>query len=340
MDGINLPLASMNIRALFLVWGFPQGAHRSQFMAELLGMDIEHVFFTPKRGRSSAFLKYPVQAMKTLFVLAHRRPQVVFVQNPPIFAPLIVYLWGLVGGTKLIIDSHTDALLASWWEWSLPLHRFLSRRAIVTLVTNDYLRQMIAEWGANALTLTDVPAIPSRRQQSRQSNDSFNILYVSTASYDEPISEVLEAASRLPEVCFRITGNYQNNAQHIIQSAPANVHFTGYVPDEEFFALFEAAHAVMCLTTENHTMQSGASEALWSAKPIITSNWPMLRDYFDQGTLHVDNTADGIVQAVATMRENLPAFEVGIKALQAKRRDEWSRKVEELIQQIREALNS
>lgn len=338
MNNSEKSLASSGIKALFLVWGFPRGAHRSQHIAQMLGMETVHVYITPKQGVLSALFKYPVQAAKSLIVLARQRPQVVFVQNPPIFAPLMVYLWGLVSGAKLIIDSHTDAMLASWWAWSLPLHRFLSRRAIVTLVTNDHLRQMIAAWGANALTLTDVPTIFSERQSAHRGGNSFNVLFVSTVSYDEPISEVLRAASSLPEVSFRITGDYQSNAPHIIQSAPDNVHFTGYVPDEEFFGLFETAHVVMCLTTENHTMQSGASQALWLGKPIITSDWPMLREYFNQGTIHVDNTEESIYGAVVTMRDKLPAFETAIKALQAKRRDEWQQKAGDLIHQIQQAV--
>jgi glycosyltransferase involved in cell wall biosynthesis len=330
--------SELGVRALFLVWGFPQGAHRNVFMAQALGMDVEHVYLTRKQGKLYALFKYPVQAIKTLIVLARRRPRVVFVQNPPIFATLMVYLWGLITGTRYVIDSHTDALLSSWWAWSLPVHRFLSRRAITTLVTNEYLRQMVADWGADAFILRDIPTTFPRRQWIQLDNTGFNVVVVSTVSYDEPISEVLEAAGKLPGVNFHITGDYHTKAQHIVQSAPANVRFAGYVPDEEFFGLLEAAQVVMCLTTENHTIQSGALEALWLGRPIITSDWPLLQEYFNRGTLHVTNTADSIQRAVVTMRDHLPAFETGIQALQVERRDEWRQKTDVLIRQIRQAV--
>ena len=339
MDDTGKSLSERGIKGLFLVWGSPKGAHRSQFMAEEFQIPIEHIYLTPKQGKYYALLKYPFQALKTLVVLARRRPQVVFVQNPPIFAPLMVYLWGLIMGTKYIVDSHTDALLASWWEWSLSLHRFLSHKAITTLVTNDHLQRMVADWGASAFTLTDVPTIFPERKQFHLNGSSFNVLYVSTASYDEPISEVLQAAHGLPEVGFYITGDYQTNMPHVVQDAPTNVHFTGYVPDDEFYGLFEAVQVVMCLTTENHTMQSGASEALWLGKPIITSNWPMLRGYFNQGTFHVNNTADEIFRAVVTVRDNLPAFEEGIQDLRTEKQVEWDQKVQAIIRQIEQALS-
>lgn len=339
MDDTNKSLGERGVKGLFLVWGSPKGAHRSQFMAEELQIPVEHVYLTPKQGKYYALLKYPFQALKTLVVLARQRPQAIFVQNPPIFASLMVYLWGLVTGAKYIIDSHTDALLASWWKWSLSLHRYLSRRAITTLVTNDHLRQMVADWGASAFTLTDVPTTFPERKQIHLNGNSFNVLYVSTASYDEPICEVLEAARVLPEVGFYITGDYRTEMPHVVQNAPGNVHFTGYVPDEEFFGLFEAVQVVMCLTTENHTMQSGASEALWLGKPIITSNWPMLRGYFNRGALHVNNTADEIYRAVVAMRDNLPAFEDGILDLRTRKRVEWDQKALFLIRQICQALS-
>lgn len=339
MDYTRKPLTELGIRALFLIWGFPQGTRRSQFMAQYLGMDVVYVYLTPRQGRLYALLKYPVQAIQTLVVLARRRPQVVFVQNPPIFAALMVYLWGLIAGTKYIIDSHTDALLASWWAWSLPLHRFLSRRAITTIVTSDYLQQMVASWNAHAFILTDVPVAFSERRQVRLDETSFNIVVVSTASYDEPIAQVLEAVSELSDIGFYITGNYTAR-QDIVKSAPGNVRFTGYVPDEEFYGLLEAARAVMCLTSENHTIQSGASEALWLGRPIITSDWPLLREYFNKGTLHVDNTVESICRAVVTIRDNLPAFEADIRVLQKERRCEWQQKAKSLTHLIQQAVSS
>jgi glycosyltransferase involved in cell wall biosynthesis len=336
----------LGIKALFLVWGFPRGTRRSQFIAQEMGMEVKHVYLTSRQSAIYALLKYPVQAMKTLMVLARRRPQVVFVQNPPIFGALMVYLWGVIAGAKYVIDSHTDALLSSWWAWSLPLHRFLSRRAITTIVTNEYLRQMVADWGADAFILTDLPmALPERREVHGKplaylDDASFNIVIVSTASYDEPIAEILDAANSLQNagVSFHITGDYQTKAPHVIQSAPANLHFTGYVPNGEFYGLLEAAGAVMCLTTENHTMQSGASEALWSGKPIITSDWPLLRKYFNKGTLHVDNTAEGIRRAVVTMRDHLPTFEDEIRTLQEERWREWQHKGGALAGLVRQSL--
>jgi len=340
MNNAGRPLTQLGIRAVFLVWGAPHGTHRSELMGKQLGVGVQHIRFTSKRGKFVAPIKYFFQMLMTFVFLVRHRYQLVFVQNPPILAVLPVYFYRLFSKTRFIIDSHTDALLASWWTWSLPLHRFLSRRAITTIVTNDYLQQMVASWNAHAFILTDVPITSSKRRQVRLDEAPFNIVVVSAASCDEPIDQVLEAARNLPDMNFYITGNYHTNSwQDIVKSAPANVHFTGYVPDEEFYGLLEAAQAVMCLTTENHTFQSGASEALWLGKPIITSDWPILQRYFSQGTIHVDNTAESIRRAVITMRDDLPMFEARIRALQEERRREWQQKAEALTCLIQQAMS-
>ena len=332
-------LSELDPRALFLVWGVPHGSHRSQLMAYLLRMEVVHVASIARKGWWYALLKYPVQMVKTFGVLAKSRPQIVFVQNPPIFSVLVVYLWGLVTDTRFVIDSHTDALLASWWQWTLPLHRFLSRRAIVTLVTNEYLRRIVARWGAPAFILADPPATFPHRRPPPPDGADFRVVVVSTASYDEPIDEVLQAAARLPSVRFYITGNYRApEHRSLVESAPSNVRFTGYLADADYYGLLESAHAVMCLTTEDHTIQSGASEALWLGRPIITSDWPILRAYFHRGTVHVNNSAEDICHAIGVVQQNYATFEAGIQALQAEHRREWHQKANQLVSLIRQAV--
>jgi hypothetical protein len=110
------------------------------------------------------------------------------------------------------------------------------------------------------------------------------------------------------------------------------------VPDEEFYGLLEVVQVVMCLTTEDHTYQSGASEALWLGKPIITSDWPLLRGYFDKGTIHIDNTAESIRRAVLAMKRCLPAYEAEIRALQIERQHEWLEKAQALLHLVEQAM--
>jgi hypothetical protein len=100
------------------------------------------------------------------------------------------------------------------------------------------------------------------------------------------------------------------------------------------------SHAVICLTTRDHTMQRGACEALSMGKPIVTSHWPLLQEYFNKGTVHVDNTSDGIRNGVDEMKANYDRYLSGILELQSSQQAEWHEKVGELITLVGSALEA
>jgi glycosyltransferase involved in cell wall biosynthesis len=277
--------------------------------------------------------------MSLAFLVWHRY-QLVLVQDPPIFAVLPVYVYSLFSKARFIIDSHTDALQAPFWEWTLPLHRFLERRAITTIVTNDCLREMIEGWGGHGSTLEDPPAQFNISKPTALPDSTLNVVMVSTADYDEPIREVLEVARGLQDVDFYITGDFSRSDyyQSIVESASENVHFTGYLR-EGYFALLNAADVIMCLSTEDNTFLSGANEALWLGKPLITSDWPILRRYFSKGTIHIDNSVEQIRQGILNMRDHLDAYQAEMHALQAERRRDWWARVDQLLPLIQQEMN-
>jgi len=309
-------------KGLFIVW-HPY-SRRGQLLSEKLGLKL-YLVHTLKRRYFLAPIRYLLQTAKTLSVLAREKPRLVFVQNPPIFAAIVVYIYARLWKARYIIDSHTGGLLVPWWKWSLPIHAFLSRRAITTIVTNEHLKAMVDSWGVSSFIIGD---IPTTFPQSKPFplNGKFNIAVINTFSPDEPLEEVLEAAVSLPEVQFYVTGNPIRAKKSLFQNKPANVKFTGFLSDKEYFGLLRAAQAVMVLTTRNHTMQRGACEAVSLGKPIITSNWPLLREYFDKGTIHVDNSAQHIQEAVIRMQKERKTLGDEILILQQERWQEWQHK--------------
>jgi hypothetical protein len=73
-------------------------------------------------------------------------------------------------------------------------------------------------------------------------------------------------------------------------------------------------------------------------KPIITSDWPVLRDYFNKGTVHVDNTSEGIQAGIRRMQAEGSTLEKEITLLQQERWAEWNEKYTALTQLIVEGL--
>jgi glycosyltransferase involved in cell wall biosynthesis len=307
--------------ALFLVWGPPSHGPRSKVLGRELGIDVHFVQATMRRGLLVAPYKYLRQAVATALLLRNVEPRVVFVQSPPSLAVLVVAGYCAVTGAGYVVDAHSDAMLSSWWTRPRWLYRILARRALTTVVTNDHFAARLRIDGASALVLPDIPttftsgAAPELR-------GGFHVLVVNTFASDEPLAEVMEAAARLPDVQFHVTGRIERHPE-MTTGAPPNLRFTGFLPDEEYYALMERVDAVMCLTTRDHTMQRGACEALSMGRPILTSDWPLLRSYFSAGTVHVDATPGAIAAGVEQMREHHPRYRVEILELRETRHHQW-----------------
>lgn len=319
---------SLTLPAMFLAWSPPSHTRRSEPMARKLGIPLRRVHVL--KGKPYLVpLRYAIQALLTLIILFRERPRAVFVQNPPIFGPLFTWIYCALTRTNLIIDSHTDALQSKVWEWSLPLHRFLSRQAKSTLVTNAHLAQIIQDWGAKSQIVIDVPSeFPAGKPYSLE--HPFNVAMVSSFSPDEPLDQVVQAAESLPDVGFYVTGNPKWGSKRVPANPPPNLHLTGFLPEDEYYGLLRSAHTVMALTTEDHTMQRGACEAVWLGQPLITSHWPLLRQSFHKGTIHVDNTAAGIRAGLLQMRTSHKQLTKEIQLLQEERRQQWEKIVAQL----------
>jgi glycosyltransferase involved in cell wall biosynthesis len=171
-------------------------------------------------------------------------------------------------------------------------------------------------------------------------NGDFNITVVNTFSFDEPLDAVLDAAREMKGVRFYITGKVSRADPSLLNRVPANVRFTDFLSTEKYYSLMHTSQAVMCLTKRNHTMQRGACEALSMGKPIITSRWPLLQEYFSKGTVHVDNTSSEIRSAVYEMQAHYDRYLSEIQDLQVSQQTEWQKKAGELAALVRSALEA
>jgi glycosyltransferase involved in cell wall biosynthesis len=316
---------------LFLVWGPESHGPRSVVFARELGLPIAFMKATRRRGLLAGFVKYPVQAVLTARELLRRRPRFVFVQSPPSFAVMVVALYAFVFRRGFVIDAHSDAMQSQRWMWPKWLHRRLLRSAVATIVTNEAFAEQVAAAGGNALVIRDIPTVFPDGGYFADANGS--IAVVSTFAPDEPVVDVLRAASMVPDVTFHITGD-SRRCKVPLDDVSANVHFTGFLPTEDYYALLRGSAAVMCLTTRDNTMQRGACEALSLGQPIITSDWPLLRTYFDRGAAHVDNSPSQIAAAVRDVVARQEHYRAEIGQLQQSQKAQWQAALAALVNRL------
>jgi glycosyltransferase involved in cell wall biosynthesis len=274
-------------------------------------------------------LKYLLQACDTFRCLRRDGAQVILVASPPIFGALTVWAYCRLFGARYIIDMHTGVFDDPRWTWLLPLSRILARNALTNIVTNAFLRQEVERWGAKAVIVADVPVeFPHVRPFNL--GPGFHVAVINTYSQDEPLDEILYAAKRVPNVCFHVTGNPKHSRRPRLQTLPPNVTLTGWLSDTEYTGLLLGADAVMCLTTHDHTMQRGAYEAMALEKPLITSNWGLLRDTFYSGTIHVSNTCADIESAILRIIGEQQRLINGMRRLRRERNDLFATTLETL----------
>lgn len=248
----------------------------------------------------------------------------VFVQSPPSFAPLLVAVYCRISGASFVVDAHSDAMLSPRWTRPRFLYRWMSRAAAATIVTNDSFAEAIERQGATALVVRDIPT-SFQLGEPPQLPDGANIMVVSSFATDEPLAAIKEAARMVPDVQFHMTGSPDRADPSTLEDLPANLTLTGFLADEDYYALMDTCDAVMCLTTRDNTMQRGACEALSLGRPIVTSDWPLLRDYFHLGTVHVSPTAQDIASGVERILGQHDRYVREIRLLGEHQDAEWAR---------------
>ncbi|MCA9731237.1 MAG: hypothetical protein H6696_01690 [Deferribacteres bacterium] len=323
----------MHKKICYISWA--ENCSRSDHTARELG-GVSHMIYLPKLGSkpSTIILKYIGQFVMSLRIIVREKPDAVFVMSPPIFAVLPAWFYKIFTGTPFVIDTHTAALMMPRWKHLQWLQHWLGRQAATTVVHNEHLAEIVRKNGAHASIIRDVP-VQFPQGEKFALNGSFNIAAVCSFNYDEPIKELFEAAERLPEVRFYMTGNPRHLNPELKALKPENVTLTGFLSDAAYGDLVRNAHAVMTLTTRDHTMLRGAWEAIYQSTPVIISDWPILQENFPTGAVHVDNSVPGIVNGIKTLRENYEEHQNGANQLCDQKHTRWENTKQEILNRLK-----
>jgi glycosyltransferase involved in cell wall biosynthesis len=313
------------------VWITWEIQRRSLNLSARLGAQ-QAIFDDENKG----LIRYPLSALKTLWVLWKYRGGVVFVQFPSMFLAAQACLLKPLFRYTLVVDRHTDFSLELKppYAWKdrliLRLSAFTLRKTDLTLVTNSEMAASVASQGGRSFVLPDpYPAFSPVPPQAPQK--PLEILFVSTWADDEPLLEAMEACRLLGgEVRMYVSGKMKRKFEKAAQGAPSNFIPTGFLSDEKYFERMSRVDCVMAITTRPATLVCGAYEAISLGKPLLLGDSEVLREYFHQGALYTNGTASDIAAKLRELPGKLPALQEEIRQFRQQSQLEWEKRLDAL----------
>jgi glycosyltransferase involved in cell wall biosynthesis len=317
-------------KLIFIDWRPHNG--RAKNLAGDLGATL---YLAPRtlRARINAPLRYLYLAVRTCRILWTANPDVVIASTPPSFCPLVVFLYSWVSRCRYIIDAHHGATYGPWLHlpFGIRLNRLIMNRATATLVHNECIHELVARQGIKSMVVeTKAPRIDA---PAPNASAPFTVLVPCSFDADEPIPVIYEAARRLPEVRFCLTGDTSRLSRPLLASAPSNVALPGFLSQAEYERVLAGVHAVVVLSTDDYPLRPrGASEAIGATKPLIVSRNGATEAQLYKGTVLVGNRSDEVSQAILAIagdydryvreitelrEERARQYEVDIRALNA-----------------------
>lgn len=328
----------MSVNSVYIVWS--KHARRAETLSRELKLDGQVCYMYEESLKTPWLLplRYLVQSWKTWRFLERERPQAVLVQSPPIFALLVVAVWCELRGnfrspgkrTHYALDCHPATWYNPKWRWAKPLVHLLSRRAAVTLCTNEGAQDILRVWKVRGFFLSDGIPTLSLPIGTIGSEGETRVGIIGSLDADEPISEVFAAARLLPQVTFYVTGNPQRLEEKLIAQKPENIILTGFLRGGNYTSLLKNMHGLVILTNVTNALNCAAYEAVAMGKPTVVSDWLEMRHCFSRGFIYVNNTSDAIAEGIKKILDERESLESEVLVLRSELAKSRQPKLEEL----------
>jgi glycosyltransferase involved in cell wall biosynthesis len=288
------------MKILCVAWA--KGSRRIESIASLVSGELWSYVMLP-RVKLLAPFRYLIQGFITLMKLFKEKPEVVIVQNPPIFAPLVSLFYTKLFKKRLVIDHH-----CIWSEKTIKyplihdlikfLERITIRRAEVNTSPNDFWTEKLINFGAKkALTLYDFVDKEWFKDADLSIREHFpkNCMLILAPCGGHPLERpdvLIEAVKDLENVIVVITGRKKYLRKYMDLVAKLNVknvYFTDFLPEDKYKGLLLTCDFIANISDEPYTIPHFIAEGLAAGKPIISSNNPAIANVFKKGVIKVNS---------------------------------------------------
>ena len=313
-----------NHNGVWLTW---ETQRRNKGISSALGWELHEITYANPRIK-----RYMKSMLKTYFILHKSKPDYVVAQNPSFLLALMVVLLKYVFGYTAIIDAHNAGLFPLEGKNRVlgTISKITQALADVTIVTNNYLSEVVSHNGGRGFVLQDrLPEVPKTITRIKLEG-KFNFVFICSFGADEPYQQVLEAASLIPKDIFiYITGNYSNKIDR--EKVPGNVVLLGFIPENEYWNTIYSADAIIVLTTRENCLVCGAYEAVALNKPMILSDTFALKEYFASGCVFSKPDATCLHEAILLTIDDQERLKAEIVSLGEELRDKWEKTFDHLL---------
>lgn len=319
------------------IWITWEDHRRSRELAAVF--DCKYVCFTSKKSR---FFRYIILIIKTFMHVRKNKPSLIFCQNPSLFLALFLCLFKNIFSYKLVVDRHSSfkfcsrgSLYPIWFAFH-AISDFSLKKADVTIVTNEHLKNFVNSMGGCAYVLPDkIPHFNSTLDHDMHSNKE--ITFISTFSSDEPIFEVVSAASLLPkEYVIYITGSHKKfkRIDELRSVMPSNVVLTDFLPEADYQSRLASSGAIMVVTTLEYTLTCGAYEAVALGKPMILGNTKTIMGFFNKGAVYTSLAPSDIAENIVRLFDNVEVFRHQVAELRDELELDWRQRFGDLVNKL------
>lgn len=291
--------------AIWLTW---ENQIRNKSLSSMLGVKL-HVF----EYDGNRALRYIVCIINTLTLIARKRPNIVFAQNPSILLIYLLLVCRLLFRYKLVCDAHYVGIKSSSGNKMYQAVLDMSNKLVdLVIVTNVEHQRYVRSIGGSAVVCEDpLPDIVSH--YAEEIEHAKTIYFICSFDVDEPFNVAFDAARLLAEdnYCFHVTGNYKK--VKIDPDEYSYINFLGYIPTDQYYKNLYSCSVVLDLTNNENCLVCGAYEAMVAEKPLVTSNTSSLKNYFTKGTVFTSHSAIEIANAVKRAYQNRDLLKNEIK---------------------------
>jgi glycosyltransferase involved in cell wall biosynthesis len=199
-------------------------------------------------------------------------------------------------------------------NWFARKKRYYLDNVDIFATLTEFQRQKLIEHGFPEEKVALLPNMNKMESESNNKQGDY-VAYVGRLSEEKGIDLIISAASKLPQIKFRMAGH---GAEQFRDNAPSNLEFCGCLSDSELDKFYSNCRFLVMTSLCYETFGLVAVEAMFHGKAVIASDIGVLPEVIggnDYGMTFNPENGDDFISKVEYLWDN-PKYsvELGKKA--------------------------